>query len=531
MARNDLKRSGISGLDQLFYGGIPEGNIILVEGPPGAGKTLMGVEFIYRGIIEFGEPGIIVLFETSAERLMKDAVGFGWDLGKLQEENKLTIIYTRPQIFDQELRSPDSLLLEIAGEMGAKRIFIDGIGLLRSSNGNGQEGHPVAGEWRKWQRRRAVFRDLLRQLIDGLHRENLTAMLSHEVGTVTRSVETLEVAEFLADTVIRLKRGERERGIYRSIEIIKSRGQAYDSGQHTLRITDGRGLEVFRRVQSRVRDEARQPTSMTQRSVNGTEPIDALMGGGLYEGSVTMVVGVSGVGKTIFSTQMLVEGARKRGDRGLLVTLDEHPAQIQRNAKILGLGLEEQVEAGSVQILYDSPLELEIDVHFDLITRTVEKYGVKRLVIDGLTTYAHAIGDQRHYREFLHGLISFTKNRLMTTFLNYENPELFGISRYMPDSGVSSLVDNIILLNFVELENRMRRAVTVAKARGSDHQFVTHEFKIQQGGMVLSPLGPAATPDLPFQSYHGLLSRAPTRIPKIDAKKASTPEDEERLER
>ena len=375
-----------------------------------------------------------------------------------------------------------------------------------------------------------AFRDLLRQLIDGLHRENLTAMLSHEVGTVTRSVETLEVAEFIADTVIRLKRGERERGIYRGIEIIKSRGQAFDSGQHTLRITDGKGLEVFRRVQSRVREEDRQPTSMTQESVNGTDPIDILMGGGLYEGSVTMVVGVSGVGKTIFSTQMLVEGAKKRGDRGLLVTLDEHPAQIQRNAKILGLGLDEQMTAGVVQILYDSPLELEVDVHFDLITRAVEEYGTKRLVIDGLTTYSHAIGDQRHYREFLHGLISFTKNRLMTTFLNYENPELFGVSRYTPDSGVSSLVDNIILLNFVELDNSVRRAVTVAKARGSDHQFVTHEFRIQQGGMILLPLGPEERPGLPFQSYHGLLSRAPTRMPKTDVKNPYSSKDKERFE-
>jgi circadian clock protein KaiC len=530
MARNDLKQTGISGLDELFYGGIPEGNIVLVEGTPGAGKTLMGVEFIYRGIIQFSEPGIIVLFETSAERLIKDAAGLGWDLRSLRDEKKLTIIHTRPQIFDQELRSPDSLLLEIAGEMGAKRIFIDGIGLLRSSNGDGQDGHPAAGYGGN-DNVASSFRDLLRQLIDGLHRENLTAILSHEVGTVTHSVETLEIAEFLADTVIGLKRGERERSIYRSIEIIKSRGQSYDTGQHTLRITDGRGLEVFRRVQSRVRDEARQPTSMTQRSVNGTEPIDGLMGGGLFEGSVTMVVGVSGVGKTIFSTQMLVEGAKKRAERGLLVTLDEHPAQIQRNANILGLGLEEQVESGSVQILYDSPMELEIDVHFDLITQAVEKHGVKRLVIDGLTTYAHAIGDPRHYREFLHGLISFTKSRLMTTFLNYENPELFGVSRFMPESGASSLVDNIILLNFVELDNAMRRAVTVAKARGSAHQFVTHEFKIQQGGIVLSPLGTAATRWLPFESYYGLLSRAPMRIPKVDRKAARSPEDEERLER
>jgi circadian clock protein KaiC len=100
----------------------------------------------------------------------------------------------------------------------------------------------------------------------------------------------------------------------------------------------------------------------------------------------------------------------------------------------------------------------------------------------------------------------------------------------MPDSDVSSLVDNIILLNYVELENSMRRAVTVVKARGSDHQFRTHEFKIQQGGMVLSPLAPEEAPALPFQSYHGLLSRAPTRIPKTDVNGAHRSKDRERAQ-
>jgi circadian clock protein KaiC len=359
----------------------------------------------------------------------------------------------------------------------------------------------------------------LRQLIEGLEREMLTAILSHEVGTFSGIVETLEVSEFLADTVILLKRGQRERGIYRTLEIMKSRGQDFDSGQHTMRITNGKGLEVFRRVQSRVRDEATQPTSMTQRSASGAAPIDALLGGGLYEGSVTMVVGVSGVGKTILGTQMLVEGARTLGKRGLMVTLDEHPAQIQRNATVLGLGLDEQVRAGMIQILFDSPLELEIDAHVDLIIRTIEQNEIDRLVVDGLTTYSNAIGDQRVFREFLHGLIAFTKNRLMTTFLNYENPELFGVSRLMAESGVSSIVDNIILLSFVELGNQVHRGVTVVKARGSDHRFVTREYSIGQGGIILAPPGEQALPVLPFQSYHGLLSRAPTRVPYGDKRR------------
>jgi circadian clock protein KaiC len=101
----------------------------------------------------------------------------------------------------------------------------------------------------------------------------------------------------------------------------------------------------------------------------------------------------------------------------------------------------------------------------------------------------------------------------MTTFLSYENPELFGVTHFMTDFPVSSVVDNIVLLNFVELSNTMHRAITVAKARGSAHQFVTREFTIGPGGISLVPVDQAqALPVLPFSSYYGLLSCAPTRL-------------------
>jgi circadian clock protein KaiC len=101
----------------------------------------------------------------------------------------------------------------------------------------------------------------------------------------------------------------------------------------------------------------------------------------------------------------------------------------------------------------------------------------------------------------------------MTTFFNYENPELFGVTHYMPDYAISSIVDNLILLNFVELGTSLRRAITVAKARGSEHQFVTREFTIGKGGISLLPMEEGkGLPVRPFQSYYGLLSRAPTRL-------------------
>src|SRR3990170_3201906 len=123
----DVVRTGISGLDSILAEGIPRGNVILLEGAIGTGKTTLGVEFVYRGITEFQEPGLIVLFEVSAERLTRDAAEFGWDLAGLQSAGTLKIMYTTRQVFAEELRQADSLLLEEAAAIGARRLFVDGI--------------------------------------------------------------------------------------------------------------------------------------------------------------------------------------------------------------------------------------------------------------------------------------------------------------------------------------------------------------------------------------------------------------------
>jgi circadian clock protein KaiC len=130
MSENNRIKTRIPGLDDVFLGGIPQGNLIVVKGAPGTGKTLLGMEFIYQGITQFNEPGIILVFETSPDKMIRDAAGFGWNFEELQEQRKLQIVFTTPEVLNQELRAVDSLLLETAREMGARRVFIDGIGLL-----------------------------------------------------------------------------------------------------------------------------------------------------------------------------------------------------------------------------------------------------------------------------------------------------------------------------------------------------------------------------------------------------------------
>ncbi|MGD0966353.1 MAG: ATPase domain-containing protein [Candidatus Acidiferrales bacterium] len=508
MTESNLFSTGITGLDEILLGGVSKGNVVLLQGVTGSGKTLLGTEVIYRGITEFGEHGLIVVFETSPDKLIRDAGELGWHLDDLQQEKKLRIIFTSPQVFEQELRSADSLLIEAAAEISAQRVFIDGIGLLDQIS-TGGSSEPVS------------YRDLLHQLIETFNRENLTAFFSQEIGSTPRSLVLSEAAAFLSDTVIQLNRDRLNRRTHRSIEILKSRGQDFDDGQHSLRITAGKGIEVFRRVQAPLRRNAKQPTSSTKRSVVGVSAIDSLIGGGIFDGSTTMVVGVSGVGKTVLGTQLLREGALRQKRCGLLVSLDEHPAQLIRNAGTIGLDLQTQIDAGTIRILFESPQELDIDAHYAQIVDLVEKHNIQRMVIDGMTSYSSAIGDMRIYRDFFHALVAYSKHRLMTTFFNYENPEFLGISSYMPDFPVSSIVDNLILMSLVEIDNSLHRCISVVKARGSHHSFHTREFVIGEGGISLLPLDKTERPEVDLQNYSSLLSRAPTRLRGPQRTKAS----------
>jgi circadian clock protein KaiC len=356
------------------------------------------------------------------------------------------------------------------------------------------------------------FRETLQQLIEGLNREHLTAMLSHELGTHEESQLTLDAADSLVDTVIRLRLTLYNRRILHSIQVVKSRGQDYERGEHTLEIIDGKGLKVFRRVQAPLRLNVIQPTSTARRSVIGVDALDALLGGGIFDGSTTMVVGLSGVGKTVLGTQILREGALKQNKRGLLISLDEHPAQIVRNAETLGLDLQSQIDDGSIHVLFDSPQELNIDAHFAKIVGAIEQHDIQRMVIDGMTSYSTALGDQAVYRDFFHALVAYSKHRLMTTFFSYENPEFLGLSTFMPDFPVSSIVDNIILLSLVEINSSLRRCLTVVKARGSPHEFDSREYVIGQGGITLLPFDEKVAKSQPLASYTSILSRAPTRL-------------------
>ena len=492
-------RTGILGLDAILGDGIPRGNVILTEGAVGTGKTTLGVEFVYRGASQFDEPGIIVVFEVSPDKLVRDAARFGWDLAALERERKLRIVFTTRQVFRQELQQADSLLLEEAATLGARRIFVDGgAGLTGSQNGNSHDP-----------------REAFHVLVEGLQRENLTAMLALEASALVWGSASALPEESIADTVIRLRVEESQRAAVRSIEVVKSRGHDFQMGRHSFRIVDGHGIEVYRRVQaprkaSRERAAAFDPTTRVSTGVPGLDPI---VNGGYFLGSTTVVAGISGVGKSVMALQHIGEGARL-GERSLMLTLDEQVPQVLRNAASIGIDLQPAIDKGLVQIYYDPPQEIDIDHHFHKIEKIMDDFKPKRVVFDSLSTYGSSLGTEgRMFRDFFHALVALMKEHQVAAIYNNENPEMLGMSSMMGDFAMSSLVDNIILMNWIELGDTFRLGLTVAKMRANPCTRTTYECEIVNGeGMrVLERKLPGPRLESPFSTYLGLISRAPER--------------------
>jgi circadian clock protein KaiC len=501
MPERDLVRTGIGGLDDIMAGGLLRGSVVLVEGNAGTGKTTMGVEFIYRGAAEFGEPGLIVLFEVSPDKLVRDAALFGWDLPDLERQGRLKIVFTTRQVFHQEIQQADSLLLDEAATIGARRIFVDGLVRPTPGDGDAARNSPEA----------------FHLLAEGLQRERLTAMIGVEVaGSVAAGLGASLPEDFIADTVVHLRIEAVDRAVQRSIEIVKARGQDYRMGRHSFSIVDRQGIEIYRRVQAPrevAREEAAAYDTSTRVST-GVPGLDEMMNGGYFLGSTTLVVGITGSGKSVMALQYIAEGARL-GERSIMLTLDEPPAQILRNAATVGIDLKPAIEKGLVRLVYDRPQEIEIDRHFLQLEKLVKEFRPRRAVIDSLSTYGSSLGPVgRSFRDFFHAVVALMKEHQVTTLYNHENPELLGMSSVMGPFGVSSLVDNVVLLNWVELADTFRQALTIAKMRANAFDRTTRECEIVSGkGMRVLPreIPPGATRRLAFWEYFSLVARSPER--------------------
>jgi circadian clock protein KaiC len=230
----DRVQIGITGLDEMLFGGFLPQTANLIEGAPGTGKTTIGMQFIYNGIVEFNEPGLIITFEEFPQQYYQDAAEFGWDFEQLEKDGKLKVIMTSPEVSRLDVESVGGMIETSVSRMGARRVLVDSITHFERLTQD-----PVE------------LRSLEYSFINGLKREGLTSLLTRESPTLLgeASYEDSNVA-FVVDSYMLLRYVEIESTIHRALLVLKMRGSDHAKDIRQFEITE-KGVEVRSKFEGR----------------------------------------------------------------------------------------------------------------------------------------------------------------------------------------------------------------------------------------------------------------------------------------
>ena len=468
--------TGVAGLDDILHGGFPSGQMYLIEGNPGTGKTTIALQFIREGA-RLGEQTLYVTLSESKEELEAAAASHGWSLSDVNiiefvpEEAALTAedSYTVFHPNEVELASTIKRLIEEIERVKAKRVVLDSLSELRL----------LAAEPVKYRRQLLA----LKRYFAG---RGMTTLLLDDKSWAGDDVQLQSIAH----GVLRLQKNVRTFGVTRrQIEVVKVRGSGFREGLHDYSI-DEDGLRVFPRLVA-----AEHPADFAEELLpGGADALDAMFGGGIDRGSSTLVVGPTGVGKSSIIMQYL-SAAAGRGEKACLYTFDETTRTARIRAKSLGLDIEGQIADGRLILKQIDPAELSPGEFVAQIRHAVDKDHARIIVIDSLNGFLHAMTGESDLQLQLHELLTFLSGRGVATFLVMTQHGFLGETRTQAD--VSYLADNVLLMRYFEAQGSVRRAFSVIKKRSGTHETAIRELTLSSAGIRIGE---------PLFQFRGILS-------------------------
>ncbi len=455
--------TGITGLDEITMGGLPTGRPTLVCGSAGCGKTLMSIEFIVRGAIEFNEPGVFIAFEEKAEELATNVASLGFDLNELQQQKKIKIDYIhvdRSEIEETGEYDLEGLFIRLnyaIDSIGAKRVVLDTIESLFSGLTN-----------------QSILRAELRRLFQWLKNKGVTAIITGERGEKTLTRQGLE--EYVSDCVILLDHRIINQISTRRLRVVKYRGTTHGTNEYPFLI-DEDGISVLP-VTSLKLDK---PVS-SDRFPSGIPALDKMLSkGGFFRGSSILVSGTAGTGKTSMAASFCNE-ACLRGEKCLFFAFEESPAQIIRNMRSIGIDLQKHVDKGLLKFYASRPTLHGLEMHLVAIHKAIKNFKPDMVVVDPITNLI-TIGSVSDVKSMLVRLIDFLQEEQISVIFTALTLNL--VVNEQTDEGVSSLVDAWLLIRDIELNGERNRGLYIMKSRGMKHSNQVREFVISDDGLDL----------------------------------------------
>jgi circadian clock protein KaiC len=475
-------RTGVPGLDDILLGGLAVGRVFLLEGSPGTGKTTIAMRFLIEGA-QRGERGLYITLSETEQELRIAATSHGWTLNDsievfevvppeslLNADQQQSLLYSS----DLELGETTKLILEAVERVRPERVVLDSLSEIRL----------LAQSSLRYRRQILALKHYFA-------RQGATVLLLDDLTT-----EALDkTVHSVANGVIRLEElapaygGERRR-----LRVVKYRAQGFRGGYHDFVIRAG-GVQVFPRLVA-----AEHRSSFVRNKISSGLPgLDSLLGGGLEQGSSTLLLGPAGSGKSSLALQFLSETVR-RGDNAAMFIFDEELGLLFDRAKPLGFDLPAMCDSGRLSIVQLDAAELSPGEFADRVRRCVEESHVRTVVIDGLNGYQAAMPEENSLILHMHELLQFLNRQGASTFLTVAQHGLVGDMKTPVD--VTYLADSVILLRYFEASGAVRRAISVIKKRTGWHEDTIREFSIKNGLHIGQPLA----------GFHGVLRGTPVLL-------------------
>ncbi len=479
---NALLSTGIRGLDDILGGGLTRDRLYLIEGEPGTGKTTAAMHFLAEGARR-GESVIYIALAETAEELRDVASSHGWCMDGiyihevvpseniLEPEQQYTMFHPS----EVEMSTTTQMILSVIDERKPTRVVLDSLSELQL----------LADSSLRYRRQVLALKRFFSS-------RACTVMFLDDRTAFNGDLQVRSIAH----GVVVLEQTTKDYGAERRrIRIAKYRGMAFRGGMHDYTIIHG-GIVVYPRL---VASDTRV-LKMQQQLTTGVAALDVLLGGGLEQGSSTLVAGPPGTGKSSLGAQ-IVYAALQRGERAAMFLFEESKNKLLNRADSFHMNLRPYLESGALTIQQIDPAELSPGEFTDAVCKEALNHA-KVVMIDSLNGYLNAMPDERFLKTHLHELLTFLgQHNIVTILVGVQHGMLGGHMTTSVDA--SYLADNVIMLRYFEDAAEVRQAISVFKKRASAHERTIREFSITNKGITVGPI---------LRGLHGILTGVPTYV-------------------
>ena len=457
--------TGVPGLDRILHGGFPTGSLFIVQGSPGAGKTVLANQICFEHAQRGEQAVYVTLLAESHDRLLKNLSTMEF-YDRSQVPSNIYYVSGFDRLVSDGLSGILSLIATEAKTREASLLVLDGLFVLEESVESSRE-----------------FRKFINDL------STLTGLMGCTVLLLTNSAREPSSPEYtMVDGWIELSVRCKEYRSYRTLTVHKVRGSDFISGFHLFTISKD-GITVMPRFE-RIEGKPNESDAPLTRLSTGVADLDRMVGGGLPYASTTLMLGPTGVGKTSLGLQFISQCTP--ADPGLIFGFYENASQLRRRARNHGIDLDSLVKSGTVEIVWNPSTEnLLDDLACELLT-AVRRRKIARLFVDGIDGFAQSIIFKDRLPSFLTAMTNTLRNEGVTTLYSMELPFLIGGEHRVSLGSISAVAENIVLLRYAESASRLHRTLSVVKVRESDFDPSVREYQITERGIRIG--GPLFIP-------------------------------------